>query len=94
MGYGKGKSEGGRKRGHSAMALWVTHQEAKSEARKRRRLAARRLERKATEIAEDAGGAEASPGAASTISAISTAQLRSAPQPSENDLNCSDDSSV
>src|SRR5260370_33128615 len=24
MGYGKGKTEGGHKRGHSAMALWVT----------------------------------------------------------------------
>ena len=32
MGYGKGKTEGGHKRGHSAMALWVTHQEAKTEA--------------------------------------------------------------
>ena len=48
MGYGKGKPEGGHKRGHSAMAYWVTHQEAKAEARKRRRLVARRLERKAT----------------------------------------------
>ena len=53
MGYGKGKTEGGHKRGHSAMALWVTHQEAKSEARKRRRLAARHLERK---VAKEAGG--------------------------------------
>jgi hypothetical protein len=74
MGYGKGKSEGGHGRGHSAMALWVTHQEAKTEARKQRRLAARCLERKAAKEAEGAGGAEASPGAASTISANSTAQ--------------------
>ncbi len=48
MGYGKGKTEGGHKRGHSAMAYWVTHQEAKAEARKRRRLVAHRLERQAT----------------------------------------------
>jgi hypothetical protein len=74
LGYGKGKSEGGRKRGHSAMALWVTHQEAKTEARKRRRLAARRLERKVAKEAEGAGGAEASPVTASTISATSTAR--------------------
>ena len=51
MGYGKGKTEGGHKRGHSAMAYWVTHQEAKAEGRKRRRLVARRLERKATKKA-------------------------------------------
>jgi hypothetical protein len=57
MGYGKGKSEGGHKRGHSAMALWVTHQEAKTEARKRRRLAARHLERKAMKQAGGAGSA-------------------------------------
>ena len=55
MGYGKGKSEGGHKRGHSAMALRVTHQEAKTEARKRRRLAARRLERKAVKVVSGAG---------------------------------------
>ena len=52
MGYGKGKTEGGHQRGHSAMALWVTHQEAKSEARKRRRLASRHLERKAVKGAD------------------------------------------
>ncbi len=56
MGYGKGKTEGGHKRGHSAMANWVTHQEAKAEARKRRRLVARRLERKATKQAGTARG--------------------------------------
>ena len=55
MGYGKGKSEGGHKRGHSAMALWVTHQEAKTEARKRRRLVARRLERTAEKVVSGAG---------------------------------------
>jgi len=55
MGYGKGKTEGGHKRGHSVMALWVTHQEAKADARKRRRLAARRLERKAAKEAIGAG---------------------------------------
>ncbi len=55
MGYGKGKTEGGHKRGHSAMALWVTHQEAKTEARKRRRLVARRLERKVTKKSGGAG---------------------------------------
>ena len=54
MGYGKGKTEGGHRRGHSAMALWVTHQEAKTEARKRRRLAARQLERKAAKEARGA----------------------------------------
>jgi len=74
MGYGKGTTEGGRNRGHSAMALWVTHREAKTESRKRRRLAARRLERKAAKEAEGDGGAEASAGAASTIGAISTAR--------------------
>ena len=47
-------------RGHSSMALWLTHQEAKTEARKRRRLVARRLERKAAKEAGTAGGAEAS----------------------------------
>ena len=47
MGYGKGKTEGGHKRGHSAMAYWVTHQEAKAEARKRRRIVVHRLERQA-----------------------------------------------
>jgi hypothetical protein len=55
MGYGKGKSEGGHKRGHSAMALWVTHQETKTAARKQRRLAARRLERKAAKATSGAG---------------------------------------
>ena len=55
MGYGKGKTEGGHKRGHSAMALWVTHQEAKAEARKRRRLAIRQLERKAAKETGSAG---------------------------------------
>jgi hypothetical protein len=45
-GHGKGKTEGGHKRSRSAMALWVTHQETKTAARKQRRLAARRLERK------------------------------------------------
>jgi hypothetical protein len=47
VGSGKGKTEGGHKRGHSAMALWVAHQETKTAAGKQRRLAARRLERKA-----------------------------------------------
>jgi hypothetical protein len=47
MGYGKGKIEGGHERGHSTMTYWGTHQEGKAEARKRR-LVARRLERKAT----------------------------------------------
>jgi hypothetical protein len=28
-GHGKGKTEGGHKRGHSAMALWVTHQRSR-----------------------------------------------------------------
>ncbi|MGD1036362.1 MAG: hypothetical protein ABR878_04045 [Roseiarcus sp.] len=60
LGYGKEKSEGGHSRGHSSMALWLTHQEAKTEARKRRRLVARRLERKAAKEAGTAGGAEAS----------------------------------
>ena len=55
MGYGKGRTEGGHKRGHSAMALWVTHQETKAEARKRRRLAARLLERKAAKKSAGAG---------------------------------------
>lgn len=50
------ETEGGHKRGHSAMALWVTHQEAKTEAGKRRRLAARRLVRKAAKEAGGAGG--------------------------------------
>jgi hypothetical protein len=35
------------------MAFWVSHQEAKTEARKRRRLAAHHLERK---VAKEAGG--------------------------------------
>jgi hypothetical protein len=43
------------KRGHSAMALWVTHQETKTAARKQRRLAARRLERKATKATGGTG---------------------------------------
>jgi hypothetical protein len=43
---GKGKTEGGHKRG-GAMALWVAHQETRTAARKQGRLAARRLERKA-----------------------------------------------
>jgi hypothetical protein len=47
VGYGKGKTEGGHKRGHGAMALWVAHQETKTAAGQQRRLAARRLERKA-----------------------------------------------
>ena len=54
MSYGKGKTEGGHKRGHSAMALWVTHQEAKAQARKQRRLLARSLERHALLEAEPA----------------------------------------
>jgi hypothetical protein len=58
MGYGKGKTEGGHKRGHSAMALWVTHQETKSAARKQRRLADRRLERKAAKATGGARRAE------------------------------------
>ena len=62
MGYGKGKTEGGHKRGHSAMALWVTHQETKTEARKRRRLAARHLERKAAKEADGAGSTKACSG--------------------------------
>jgi hypothetical protein len=55
MGYGKGKSEGGHKRGHSAMALWVTHRETKTAARKQRRLAARRLEPKAAKATSGTG---------------------------------------
>ena len=54
MGYGKGKTEGGHKRGHSALALHVTHQEAKVEARKRRRLADRKAERGARASARTA----------------------------------------
>lgn len=54
MGYGKGKTEGGHKRGRSVMALWVTHQETKAAARKQQRIAERPLERKA---AKKTGGA-------------------------------------
>jgi len=62
MGYGQGKSEAGHKRDHSAMALWVTHQEAKTEARKRRRLVARRLERIAVKVVSGAGSSRSCSG--------------------------------
>jgi hypothetical protein len=46
MGRGSGKTEGGHARGHSNAAYWGTHQEAKADARKRRRIEDRRVERK------------------------------------------------
>ncbi len=46
MGYGRDKTEGGHKRGHSNMAYWGTHQEKKAGARKQRRNETRRLARK------------------------------------------------
>jgi hypothetical protein len=52
MGTGKGKVEGGHARGHSNMGYWGTHQEAKADSRRRRRLAERHLER---EAAKEAG---------------------------------------
>jgi hypothetical protein len=47
MGRGTGKTEGGHIRGHSNMAYWGTHQEAKTDSRKRRRIDDRSEERKA-----------------------------------------------
>jgi hypothetical protein len=47
MGRGPGKTEGGHARGHSNMAYWGTHQEAKTDSRKRRRIDDGREERKA-----------------------------------------------
>jgi hypothetical protein len=50
MGVGKGKTEGGHRRGHSNMAYWWgTHDEAKEDSRIRRRIADRRLEQQAAE---------------------------------------------
>ena len=57
MGYGRGKTEGGHKRGHSGLAYWGTHQEAKEEARKRRRLAEREVERNVARKAGASGPA-------------------------------------
>ena len=44
MGYGKGKTEGGHKRGHSATAHWTGHDEIKVETRTRRRIESRGIE--------------------------------------------------
>jgi hypothetical protein len=52
MGYGKSKTEGGHRRGHSNTAHWVTHDEVKVSTRKQRRLASTVLERNATKEAK------------------------------------------
>jgi hypothetical protein len=49
MGRGTDKTEGGHARGHSNMAYWGTHQEAKADSRKRRRIENRLVERKGRE---------------------------------------------
>jgi hypothetical protein len=46
MGYGRGKTESGHARGHSSLAYCGILREAKADARKQRRLAERRMERK------------------------------------------------
>jgi hypothetical protein len=55
MGRGTGKTEGGHTRGHSNMAYWGTHQEAKADSRKRRRLEDRRVEHKARDKSRSPG---------------------------------------
>jgi hypothetical protein len=57
MGRGKGKTEGGHTGGHSNMAYWVTHQEAKTDSRKRRRIEDGREERKARDKSADGSDA-------------------------------------
>jgi hypothetical protein len=55
MGRGTGKTEGGHTPGHSNMAYWGTHQEAKTDSRKRRRIKDRLVERKARDKSAGAG---------------------------------------
>jgi hypothetical protein len=62
MVVGKGKTEGGHRRGHSNMAYWGTHEEAKEDSRIRRRIAGRRLEQQAAKkLSADAAEPAAEP---------------------------------
>jgi hypothetical protein len=53
VGRGTGKTEGGHTRGHSNIAYWGTHQEAKTDSCKRRRIDDGRDERKARDKPAD-----------------------------------------